>query len=81
MQIGAIYNLFFISVGGGQMLGPEPQRLFQCSCSGNIIINNLGIQACSCSGSDVVNWLFSNVQGFTDRREAKKYATQMLKVT
>lgn len=30
-------------------------------------------------GSDVVDWLYSHVQGFQDRREAKKYATQMLK--
>ena len=28
----------------------------------------------------MVDWLFAKVQGFTDRREAKKYATQMLKV-
>ena len=32
-------------------------------------------------GADVVNWLFTNVAGFTDRREARKYASQMLKVT
>ena len=30
-------------------------------------------------GADVVNWLFSNVSGFSDKREAKKYASQMLK--
>ncbi|UYV68735.1 DVL3 [Cordylochernes scorpioides] len=30
-------------------------------------------------GSDVVDWLFSHVHGFADRREARKYATQMLK--
>ena len=30
-------------------------------------------------GSDVVNWLFTNVSGFSDKREAKKYASQMLK--
>eukprot|EP00096_Caligus_rogercresseyi_P011662 TRINITY_DN4666_c0_g1_i1.p1 TRINITY_DN4666_c0_g1~~TRINITY_DN4666_c0_g1_i1.p1 ORF type:complete len:654 (+),score=236.38 TRINITY_DN4666_c0_g1_i1:110-2071(+) len=30
-------------------------------------------------GSDVVDWLFSQVSGFSDRREAKKYASQMLK--
>lgn len=30
-------------------------------------------------GSDVVNWLFAHVQGFQDRREARKYASQMLK--
>jgi segment polarity protein dishevelled len=27
----------------------------------------------------VVNWLFTKVQGFTEKREAKKYASQMLK--
>ena len=31
-------------------------------------------------GADVVNWLFTNVAGFSDRREARKYASQMLKV-
>ena len=31
-------------------------------------------------GSDVVNWLFSHVAGFADRRESRKYASQMLKV-
>merc|ERR1719270_2153991 len=30
-------------------------------------------------GADVVNWLFTNVAGFADRREARKYASQMLK--
>merc|ERR1719323_2310353 len=30
-------------------------------------------------GADVVNWLFTNVTGFSDKREAKKYASQMLK--
>ncbi|XP_065565571.1 segment polarity protein dishevelled homolog DVL-3-like isoform X2 [Artemia franciscana] len=30
-------------------------------------------------GSDVVDWLFSHVQGFQERREARKYASQMLK--
>jgi len=30
-------------------------------------------------GADVVNWLFTNVSGFADRREARKYASQMLK--
>lgn len=27
----------------------------------------------------MVDWLYSHVQGFQDRREAKKYAAQMLK--
>jgi len=30
-------------------------------------------------GADVVTWLFSHIQGFQDRREARKYASQMLK--
>merc|ERR1719219_3001527 len=30
-------------------------------------------------GSDVVNWLYARVAGFADRREARKYASQMLK--
>lgn len=30
-------------------------------------------------GSDVVDWLYSHVQGFNERRDAKKYASQMMK--
>lgn len=30
-------------------------------------------------GSDVVDWLYNHVGGFQDRRDARKYATQMLK--
>ena len=30
-------------------------------------------------GSEVVNWLYARVAGFADRREARKYASQMLK--
>ncbi|KAM9318598.1 LOW QUALITY PROTEIN: segment polarity protein dishevelled homolog DVL-3 [Pholidichthys leucotaenia] len=30
-------------------------------------------------GSDVVDWLYRNVDGFTDRREARKYAGNLLK--
>lgn len=29
-------------------------------------------------GSDVVDWLFRNVEGFCDRREARKYASNLL---
>ncbi|KAB1284204.1 Segment polarity protein dishevelled-like protein DVL-3 [Camelus dromedarius] len=29
--------------------------------------------------SDVVDWLYHNVEGFTDRREARKYASNLLK--
>ena len=32
------------------------------------------------SGSDVVDWLYSHVEGFQDRREARKYACNLLKV-
>lgn len=32
-----------------------------------------------CVGADVVDWLENQVQGFTERREARKYASQMLK--
>uniref|UniRef100_A0A8C6P354 Dishevelled segment polarity protein 3a n=1 Tax=Nothobranchius furzeri TaxID=105023 RepID=A0A8C6P354_NOTFU len=31
-------------------------------------------------GSDVVDWLFHHVEGFSDRREARKYASNLLKV-
>lgn len=30
-------------------------------------------------GSDVVDWLYNHVEGFTDRREARKYASNLLK--
>ncbi|XP_028650800.1 segment polarity protein dishevelled homolog DVL-3 [Erpetoichthys calabaricus] len=30
-------------------------------------------------GSDVVDWLYHHVEGFTDRREARKYASNLLK--
>ncbi|KAG5847754.1 hypothetical protein ANANG_G00129570 [Anguilla anguilla] len=30
-------------------------------------------------GSDVVDWLFHHLEGFTDRREARKYASNLLK--
>lgn len=30
-------------------------------------------------GSDVVDWLHRSVDGFTDRREARKYAGNLLK--
>uniref|UniRef100_A0A8C1MS51 Dishevelled segment polarity protein 3a n=1 Tax=Cyprinus carpio TaxID=7962 RepID=A0A8C1MS51_CYPCA len=31
------------------------------------------------TGSDVVDWLFHHVEGFADRREARKYASNLLK--
>lgn len=33
----------------------------------------------SSPGSDVVDWLYHHVEGFTDRREARKYASNLLK--
>lgn len=30
-------------------------------------------------GADVVDWLYTHVEGFKDRREARKYASSMLK--
>ncbi|XP_033102790.1 segment polarity protein dishevelled homolog DVL-3-like isoform X6 [Anneissia japonica] len=35
---------------------------------------------CAFIGSDVVEWLFTHVEGFQDRRDARKYATGMLKM-
>ena len=35
---------------------------------------------CLLPGSDVVDWLYSHVEGFQDRREARKYACNLLKV-
>ena len=34
---------------------------------------------CLFPGSDVVDWLFHHVEGFSDRREARKYASNLLK--
>lgn len=31
------------------------------------------------SGSDVVDWLYHHVEGFPERREARKYASGLLK--
>ena len=33
------------------------------------------------SGSDLVEWLYVNVEGFFDRRHARKYASLLLKVS
>ncbi len=30
-------------------------------------------------GSDVVEWLYHHIEGFQDRREARKYASNLLK--
>lgn len=31
------------------------------------------------TGGDVVDWLYSRVEGFKDRRDARKYASSLLK--
>jgi len=31
------------------------------------------------AGSDLVEWLFTHVEGFADRRDARKYACNLLK--
>lgn len=31
------------------------------------------------AGADVVDWLYAHVDGFKERREARKYASSMLK--
>lgn len=36
---------------------------------------------CCLTGSDVVDWLFHHVEGFADRREARKYASNLLKAS
>jgi hypothetical protein len=33
----------------------------------------------SLTGSDLVDWLHTNVEGFADRRDARKYAANLLK--
>ena len=33
------------------------------------------------TGTNLVNWLYRNVHGFSDRREARKYASGLLKVS
>lgn len=34
---------------------------------------------CVSLGSDVVDWLYHHIDGFKDRREARKYASNLLK--
>ena len=48
--------------------------LSPCSLSGPIVTVHISI------GSELVDWLNSNVEGFQDRRHARKYAALMLKV-
>lgn len=39
----------------------------------------LYLTECLVAGSDVVDWLYHHVEGFTDRRESRKYASYLLK--
>ncbi|XP_067873344.1 segment polarity protein dishevelled homolog DVL-1-like isoform X6 [Heterodontus francisci] len=57
-------------------------KAMQLSDSGLEIRNRLWLKITISNaviGADVVDWLFSHVQGFKDRREARKYASSMLK--
>ena len=47
-----------------------PLSLFSLCCSSSPSLHK---------GSDMVDWLHSNVEGFIDRRHARKYAALMLK--
>ena len=49
-----------------------------CVCVLNELLLYLKFISLS-SGSGIVDWLFSNVEGFIDRRHARKYAALMLK--
>ncbi|XP_060707834.1 segment polarity protein dishevelled homolog DVL-1-like [Hemiscyllium ocellatum] len=61
---------------------PVIVKAMQLSDSGLEIRNRLWLKITISNaviGADVVDWLFSHVQGFKDRREARKYASSMLK--
>ncbi|XP_038677664.1 segment polarity protein dishevelled homolog DVL-1-like isoform X1 [Scyliorhinus canicula] len=61
---------------------PVIVKAMQLSDSGLEIRNRLWLKITISNaviGADVVDWLFSRVQGFKDRREARKYASSMLK--
>lgn len=40
---------------------------------------SLPLTACCHAGADVVDWLYAHLEGFRERREARKYASSMLK--
>ncbi|XP_048471108.1 segment polarity protein dishevelled homolog DVL-1 isoform X2 [Rhincodon typus] len=61
---------------------PVIVKAMQLSDSGLEIRNRLWLKITISNaviGADVVDWLYSHVQGFKDRREARKYASSMLK--
>ncbi|XP_072101399.1 segment polarity protein dishevelled homolog DVL-1-like isoform X3 [Mobula birostris] len=61
---------------------PVIVKAMQLSDSGLEIRNRLWLKITISNaviGADVVDWLYSRVQGFKDRREARKYASSMLK--
>lgn len=43
------------------------------------LIFSKSVRSIPVSGNDVVDWLFSHVEGFTERREARKYASNLMK--
>jgi len=36
-------------------------------------------EVCWLAGSDLVNWLLTHVEGFTERRDARRYACELLR--
>ena len=42
-------------------------------------LNNYYDLICHLPGCDLVDWLFTHVDGFADRRDARKYACNLLK--
>lgn len=50
-------------------------------CVATVVVTSSvsGLSHLFLSGADVVDWLFSRVEGFKDRRDARKYASSLLK--
>ena len=48
-----------------------------CCCSADYSLLDQCVVAVP--GADVVDWLYSRVEGFKDRRDARKYASSLLK--
>lgn len=51
----------------------------QMGLKSNLMFVFLWLYDCVCTGSDVVEWLYHHIEGFQDRREARKYASNLLK--